>query len=168
MQPNSQGSKRTSELGYRESNPGLLRRQSLLGSESQRCYRYTIPDRIECGSDLWKQKGRGGYMIPLPLAGGGFGDGTREKEVIGQQAIWAQTNCLLWRATSLNTSTRASQSEPGKWPDDQGRSAARCAVTTPRPCGGLDDVTPMAQGDTNSQPSKRPPFRACVASSTKV
>ena len=31
-------------LGYRESNPGLLREQSLLRSESQRCYRYTIPD----------------------------------------------------------------------------------------------------------------------------
>ncbi len=31
-------------LGYRESNPGLLREQSLLSSESQRCYRYTIPD----------------------------------------------------------------------------------------------------------------------------
>ena len=38
-------------LGYRESNPGLLREQSLLGSESQRCYRYTIPDGVECGSD---------------------------------------------------------------------------------------------------------------------
>ena len=38
-------------LGYRESNPGLLREQSLLRSESQRCYRYTIPDFIVCGSD---------------------------------------------------------------------------------------------------------------------
>ena len=31
-------------LGYGESNPGLLRDQTLLRSESQRCYRYTIPD----------------------------------------------------------------------------------------------------------------------------
>ena len=39
-------------LGYRESNPGLLRKQSLLRSESQRCYRYTIPDSIVCGFRL--------------------------------------------------------------------------------------------------------------------
>ena len=36
--------KKILRLGYRESNPGLLREQSLLRSESQRCYRYTIPD----------------------------------------------------------------------------------------------------------------------------
>ena len=36
-------------LGYGESNPGLLRDQTLLGSESQRCYRYTIPDFAKPG-----------------------------------------------------------------------------------------------------------------------
>jgi hypothetical protein len=42
--------KTTSELGYRESNPGLLREQSTVGTvESQRCYRYTIPD----GNRVW-------------------------------------------------------------------------------------------------------------------
>ena len=47
----SKNEKRKLRLGYRESNPGLLREQSLLSSESQRCYRYTIPDGVECGSD---------------------------------------------------------------------------------------------------------------------
>ena len=36
--------KEISFLGCGESNPGLLRKQTLLGSESQRCYRYTTPD----------------------------------------------------------------------------------------------------------------------------
>ena len=44
--------KRNILLGYRESNPGLLRNKSLLRSESQRCYRYTIPDSIVCGFRL--------------------------------------------------------------------------------------------------------------------
>ncbi len=36
--------KKMMNLGYRESNPGLMSKLSLLRSESHRCYRYTIPD----------------------------------------------------------------------------------------------------------------------------
>ena len=38
------------DLGCGESNPGLL--STLLRSESQRCYRYTTPDRVVCVSEL--------------------------------------------------------------------------------------------------------------------
>ena len=40
----AQGAKEKMRLGYRESNPGLMRLFHSCGSESHRCYRYTIPD----------------------------------------------------------------------------------------------------------------------------
>ena len=56
-------------LGYRESNPGLLREQSLLRSESQRCYRYTIPDLIVSGSDrdCWLEVGPETEILSLSV-----------------------------------------------------------------------------------------------------
>ncbi len=44
LRKNETRRKKMMNLGYRESNPGLMSKLSLLGSESHRCYRYTIPD----------------------------------------------------------------------------------------------------------------------------
>ena len=44
MGKKSKQEKKMMNLGYRESNPGLMSKLSLLRSESHRCYRYTIPD----------------------------------------------------------------------------------------------------------------------------
>ncbi|KAK0721665.1 hypothetical protein B0T26DRAFT_190432 [Lasiosphaeria miniovina] len=79
-------------LGCGESNPGLLREQTLLSSESQRCYRYTTPDESRwfptcccgwgVGTALIKDLGRGHDEI-----GGGCFELLRGEVMVGRGGV---------------------------------------------------------------------------------